>query len=158
MSKLSEALNEVLVRFGIIKAAEPVVEQKIAYEVVYEPDTVDAHGEWMSAETIRKGCENFNENLSKGCIQSNLFHMEGTDKFTIEKSWINEELDVIVSGSDQPIKAGSWVVKIQYHDDNLWALKKADLIQGVSIGGMGYKNEETGEITGLTFDGEPEDA
>jgi hypothetical protein len=154
MSALSEALKDVLVKFGVMKAAETPVEEKVSYEIVFEPDVKDAHEQWMTAETIEKGCANFNENLEAGVVQPNLFHLSDTDKFSIEKSWINQELDVVVSGSEEPIKAGAWVVKVKYHDDTLWALKKAGIVQGVSIGCMGNINEETGEITNLTFDGE----
>lgn len=153
MSALSDALKDVLVRFGVIKSEAPAEEQ-VSYEIVYEPDVQDAHGQWMTAETIRKGCENFNQNLEAGVVQPNLYHIQNTDKFSIEKSWINEELDVKVAGTDEPIKAGAWVVKVKYHDSNLWELKKAGVVQGVSIGCMGNINEITGEITDLTFDGE----
>jgi hypothetical protein len=154
MSALSDALKDVLVRFGVIKSEAPLEEEQISYEIVYEPEVKDGHGQWMTADTIRKGCENFNENLAAGIVQPNLYHLADTDKFTIEKSWINEELDVVVSGSEEPISAGSWVVKVKYNDKNLWSLKKAGVVQGVSIGCMGNINEETGEITDLTFDGE----
>lgn len=133
---------------------EVVDEEMVSFEVVYEPDTKDAHGEWMSAETIEKACENFNKNLKAGVVQPNLFHLENTDLFTIEDTWVQKELDVKVIQTDEVIKAGTWVAKVKYNDPTLWELKKQGVIGGVSIGGKGKINAKTGEITNVSFDGE----
>lgn len=127
-------------------------EQMVSYEVVYEPDVKDAHGEWMSSDTILKACDNFNTNLELGNVKPNLFHLANTELFVIEKSWVQEELDVVVESSGETIKAGTWVAKIKYLDEDLWNLKKSGIIQGVSIGARGAINKETGEITEVSFD------
>lgn len=147
--KFRKSLTNLLKEFGIIKS-----EEMISYEVVYEPDTLDAHGEWMSQETVIDACENFNLNLKKGNVSPNLFHLQNTDAFTIEDTWIQKEFDVIVADSQEVIKAGTWVAKLQYNDESLWELKKAGVIGGVSIGATGKVNEETGEITDVSFDGD----
>jgi hypothetical protein len=133
---------------------EVLDEEMVSYEVVYEPLVKDAHGEWMSEDTIEKACENFNQNLEKGVVNSNLFHLESTDAFTIESTWVQKELDVKVVQTDEVIKAGTWVAKIKYHSEDLWNLKKSGVIGGVSIGGKGKINQKTGEITNVTFDGD----
>lgn len=133
---------------------EVITEEMISYEIVYEPLVKDAHGEWMSEETLALACDNFNVNLEKGIVQSNLFHLQNTDAFTIESTWIQKEFDVVVDATGEKIKAGAWVCKIKYHDEDLWTLKKEGVIGGVSIGGKGSINKETGEITNVTFDGE----
>lgn len=139
--------------YTLNKSFEPqIAEEMIAYEVVYEPDVKDLHGEYMTAETISKACENFNKNLELGNVKPNLFHLANTDLFSIEKSWIQQEMDVVVEATNQPIKAGTWVVKTKYNDPDLWLLKKAGIIQGVSIGARGAIDKQTGEITDVTFD------
>lgn len=135
---------------GVKKSAQQ--EQMIAIEVVYEPDTPDLHNQWMSVDTLKAACSNFNSNLESGFVKSNLFHAAETELFTITKTWIQPELDVVVEGSNQPVKAGSWLAEIQYHDPVLWEMKKAGELGGVSLGGVGMLNEETGEITELRFD------
>lgn len=143
--------------FGEIEQTEKtevVSEEMVSYEIVYEPLVKDAHGEWMSEETLALACDNFNVNLQKGIVQPNLFHLQNTDTFTIEDSWIQKEFDVVVEATGEKIKAGAWVCKIKYHDDDLWILKKAGVIGGVSIGGKGTIDQETGEITNVTFDGD----
>lgn len=147
---LKNVIRKFLKDCGIGKEKE----QMVSYEVIYEPDTLDAHNEWASKETLEKACDNFNNNLKNGVVKSNLFHLYDTDGFTIEDTWIHKEFDVTVVETGQPIKAGTWVAKIQFNDPDLWELKKAGVLGGVSIGGKGIINEETGEITNISFDGE----
>lgn len=152
MESFKDALIDLLKSFGLVKSKDSPQEQMISYEVVYEPNVKDAHGEWMSVETVQKACEDFNKNLKEGKVVPNLFHITETDKFSIEDSWIQKEFDVTVAETGEPIKAGTWVAKIKYHDDDLWQLKKMGEIQGVSIGARGVVNEETGELTDISFD------
>lgn len=157
-NKLLEAFSEFLEKaVGSVEQEqkpETLDEEMVSYEVIYEPFTKDAHGEWMSDKTIEKAMENFNKNLEKGVVQSNLFHLKDTEAFTIESTWIQKELDVKVIQTDEIIKAGTWVAKIKYNDPQLWELKKSGVIGGVSIGATGVINQETGEITNVKFDGE----
>ncbi|WP_270670490.1 XkdF-like putative serine protease domain-containing protein [Aeromonas sp. QDB04] len=134
----------------ILKSAkqETQQEQRISVEIVYIPDERDSHQQYMTAETIRKACEDFNSNLAAGKISANLYHLSNTDKFEILKSWINE-IDM-VSHTGQEVKEGTWLVKLRYSPE-LWEMKKAGKIQGVSIGCRGVVNSETGEITDVTF-------
>ena len=157
-NKLLEAFSEFLEKaVGSTvqeQKSEVVDEEMVSYEVIYEPFTKDAHGEWMSDKTIEKAMENFNKNLEKGIVQPNLFHLKDTEAFTIESTWIQKELDVKVIQTDEIIKAGTWVAKIRYNDADLWQLKKSGVVGGVSIGAVGTINRITGEITNVKFDGE----
>ena len=157
-NKLLEAFSEFLEKAvgSTVQEQQPelVDEEMVSYEVIYEPFTKDAHGEWMSDKTIEKAMENFNKNLEKGIVQPNLFHLKDTEAFTIESTWIQKELDVQVVQTGEVIKAGTWVAKIKYNDADLWQLKKAGIVGGVSIGATGVINQETGEITNVKFDGE----
>ena len=157
-NKLLEAFSEFLEKaVGSTtqeQKPETLDEEMVSYEVIYEPFTKDAHGEWMSDVTIQKACDNFNKNLEKGIVQPNLFHLKDTEAFTIESTWVQKELDVKVIQTDEIIKAGTWVAKIKYNDADLWQLKKAGVVGGVSIGATGVINQDTGEITNVKFDGE----
>lgn len=154
LSAFSEFLEKAIGSTQAEQQPELVDEEMVSYEVVYEPFTKDAHGEWMSDKTIEKACENFNKNLEKGVVQPNLFHLKNTDAFSIESTWIQKELDVKVVQTGEVIKAGTWVAKIRYNDDNLWNLKKQGVVGGVSIGAKGTINKDTGEITNVKFDEE----
>lgn len=126
-------------------------EQMISYEVIYEPNTPDTHGEWMSKETLVKAQADFTAAQASGAVTENLFHLYDTKLFTIESTWIQPELDVSVVGSGEIIKAGTWVAKVQYHDKGLWDLKKAGVVGGLSVQCSGLVNTETKELTGLNF-------
>ena len=152
---IKEEVIHLLKKYGVMKSDEPK-EQMISYEVVYEPNVKDSHDEWMSAETLEKACENFNKNLKEGIVKANLFHAQDTESFSVVDTWIQKEFDVNVADTGEPIKAGTWVAKLQYHDEDVWELKKAGVLGGVSIGAMGVLNEETGELTDITFDEIPE--
>ncbi len=132
----------------ILKSAKQETEERISVEVMYVPEEFDAHNQFMTAETIRKACEDFNSNLAAGNIAANLFHLSNTNKFEIIKSWINE-IDM-VSPTGQEVKEGTWLVKLRYSPE-LWIEKKAGKLQGVSIGCRGVVNPETGEITDVSF-------
>ncbi|MFQ2427875.1 XkdF-like putative serine protease domain-containing protein [Aeromonas caviae] len=134
----------------ILKSAkqETQEEQRISVEIVYIPDERDSHQQYMTAETIRKACEDFNSNLAAGKISANLYHLSNTNKFEILKSWVQEEIDVVANG--QTIPAGTWLVKLRYSPE-LWEMKKAGKIQGVSIGCRGVVDQQTGEISQVSF-------
>lgn len=156
MSSLKEKIVSLLKEYGVIKADETVAdepkEEMISYEVIYEPEVKDRHGQWASKETLEKACENFNKNLKEGNVKSNFFHVKDTDHFTVEDSWIQKELDVLVEETGEKIKAGTWVAKLKYHNPELWELKKSGILGGVSIGAMAEVNKETGELTNISFD------
>lgn len=123
-------------------------EERISVEIMYVPEEFDAHNQFMTAETIRKACEDFNSNLAAGNISANLYHLSNTNKFEIIKSWINE-IDM-VSPTGQEVKEGTWLVKLRYSPE-LWEMKKAGKIQGVSIGCRGVVDQQTGEISQVSF-------
>lgn len=148
---MKELIKKALAELGFVPEKK---EEQISYEVIYEPDTPDAHGEWMSKEEIEKACENFNKNLKAGVVKANFFHLENTDLFEVVETWVHKELDVTVDGTNEPLKAGTWVAKIKYKNADLWELKKGEgFFGGVSFCGMSRTNPETGEMTDLTFDG-----
>lgn len=107
-------------------------EQMIATDVVYAPYELDAHGEWMSEDTIKKACDSFNTQWDAGTIKMNLFHLKNTDDIKLIKSYI---LDEDTQYGDQTITKGTWVAEYQFLDENLWKLKKAGVIGGLSLCG-----------------------
>lgn len=154
LDMFSSFIDKFFTKTSDEQVVEEVNEEMVSYEVVYEPLVKDAHGEWMSEETIAEACDNFNQNLEKGVVNANLFHLKETDAFTIESTWVQKEFDVKVIQTGEVIKAGTWVAKLKYNDETLWDLKKQGILGGVSIGGRGVVNQKTGEITNVTFDGE----
>lgn len=133
----------------ILKTAkQETEEERISVEVVYVPGEQerDAHGHYMSPQTVQAACEDFNNNLHN--ISPNLYHLSNTNQFEIIKSWINE-IDMVTPTGEE-VKEGTWLVKLRY-SPALWIQKKKGDICGVSIGCRGVVNPETGEITHVSF-------
>ena len=123
----------------IIKSVEEL--EKMVTFICYEPNTPDAHGEWMSAETLFKACEDFNHFLEDGTVVPNLFHSkddegiaEATETFNIVKSWVTPT-DCIIGETE--VIEGTWLVKVQFTNDILWDLFLKGDVSGVSIGAIG---------------------
>lgn len=98
------------------------------------PDSTDLHGDNTTAAEVRKACHNFNQH----CMKANLFHLVETDSFSIVESYI-APTDFILN--EVVIKAGTWLVNLQIHDDDVWELVKSGQINGVSIGALASVQE-----------------
>lgn len=140
----------------LIQKAKESVEQMISYDIIYEPDTPDLHGQWMSKETLVKAQSDFKKAQEVGAVKENLYHLAETNQFKIIDHWIQPELDVTVTGTGEVIKAGSWVAKVQY-SPVAWELKKAGIVGGLSLQCGGTLNEETNELFDLDFSIAPEE-
>lgn len=149
-SAISGAINSTLVQKS--KGGE----EMISYEIIYEPDTPDAHGEWMSKETLIKACADFKKAQEVGAVTENLYHMFDTETWKIIDHWIQPEFDVLVSQTGELIKAGSWVAKVKYSPE-VWELKKAGIIGGLSLQCGAMINDETKELSNLDFSVEIEE-
>jgi len=132
-------------------------EEMVSYEIVLVPyPEKDLHDEWTTEETIIKAQENFEKNKAENNISENLYHAYDVEgMYDIDKTWINQEFSVLVEDTKEQIPKGAWVAKVKYLNEDLWTLKKAGIIQGLSIQCSGKVNRETGEITDISFD--PED-
>ncbi len=144
-----EAAKEEPTEQLVVKALD--VELKETIEVVYMPDIKDLHGQFMTKEEIIKGEANFSDNLKAGLVKGNLFHHISTDKFTIEDSWVTK-MDGTYGEDETFLAEGTWLAKCKFHDDVLWEMKKSNELGGLSFGGRAFVDEETGEISDLTFD------
>lgn len=117
-------------------------------EVVCEPYKRDAHQNWYTADTIKKGYESYEKN--KDNIPANLFHLVDTDSFTVDETFILEE-DTYYEAIDDTLVKGTWMAWTHYPDDELWELKKSGELGGLSPACLGKVDKNTGEITHLAF-------
>src|SRR5574343_583103 len=109
-------------------------EKMQAVEVMYVPNSVDAHEHAMTSEEARKMVDSFNSAIQKGKLKGNLCHAENTQSIEPLKAWITE-CDCRIG--DTYIPEGWPLVKVQFHDKELWELRKAGVLMGVSIGARG---------------------
>lgn len=111
----------------VVKAANEELKQVLFIAMV--PDEVDLHGDETSEMEVLKACHNFNTFSMK----ANLFHLVETDTFSIVESYIAPTEFVL---GEKIVKAGTWLVNLQVHDDAVWQLIKSGQINGVSIGAL----------------------
>lgn len=104
-------------------------ELKQATFLVLSPDEVDLHGDIYDAVEVRKACHNFNIH----CRKANLLHLFETDSFSIVESYISP---VDMQMGETIIKAGSWLVVLQFYEESIWGGVKDGSYTGVSIGAI----------------------
>lgn len=110
-------------------------EKMESIEVLYcAPLEADAHGEAMTENEIRKMVDNFNTNIHK--IKGNFGHAVNTDQFSPMKAWVNE-CDCMIG--DEFVPEGLPLVKLKFHDPELWQKRKDGVFKGISIGARGRR-------------------
>jgi len=143
MSKSEEKNPDVEFDVRVIKDDNSV--QKLLYGIVYEPDTVDAHGDLMSMAEIEKTAHEFNVRYRNIDSEHNL--MAGAGE--VVESYIAPcDLNI----NESPVKKGSWVL-VTKATDEIWQDYINGDITGYSMFGIARKTiakeEEATEISWL---------
>ena len=113
-------------------------EQKVAIEWLYPVDQDDLHGERMDREEVRKMVDSLNAAIKDSKLKSAIDHIVYTDGWHIEKAWVNE---AECSINNTIIPEGWPLCKVKFTNDALWEARKSGLLQGLSIGAKGIKEE-----------------
>lgn len=121
-------------------------DQRLVYGEVYAPGIPDAHGDFMSAQTIQDMAHEF---LRRGLVNNvDVDHNNELSGCYIVESFIAREGDGVFI-------PGSWVVGVKVPDDKLWKKIKTGELNGFSLEGSAlrvdaddpieYPNTLTGE-------------
>lgn len=102
--------------------------QKLVYGIVYEPNAVDAHDDFMNAEEIEKAAHSFMKDARNIDLQHNFEDGYGD----VVESYIAPQ-DFEVGGEN--IVKGSWVLVTKASDEVWEAIQKGD-ITGYSMAGV----------------------
>lgn len=107
--------------------AKEADEQKLVYGIVYEPDTVDAHGDFMTAAEIEKAARGFLKDARQ------------IDKQHDFQGGVGEVVESYVAPADfemngETIKKGSWVL-VTKASEEVWEQIKKGEITGYSMAG-----------------------
>lgn len=110
-------------------------EQQIVYGVVYEPDVVDAHGDFMDAGEIEKAAHVF------------LKEFRNVDKQHDFTSKVGEVIESYIAPADfelggQTVTKGTWMMAVKVVDDVWQSIQKGEYT-GFSL--AGYGNVEKAE-------------
>ncbi|MGG4085231.1 XkdF-like putative serine protease domain-containing protein [Bacillus velezensis] len=108
--------------------AKEANEQKLVYGIVYEPDTVDAHGDFMTAAEIEKAAHGFLKDARE------------IDKQHDFQGGVGEVVESYVAPADfemngETIKKGSWVL-VTKASEAVWDEIKKGEITGYSMAGI----------------------
>ena len=103
-------------------------EQKLVYGIVYEPDTVDAHGDFMTAAEIEKAAHGFLKDAREIDKQHDFQGGVGA----VVESYV-APADFVING--ELIKKGSWVL-VTKASEEIWEEIKKGEITGYSMAGV----------------------
>ena len=120
---------------------EKNVESHYLIGIVYEPNTEDAHGNYMTADEIKKAADWYEANGKNVDVQHSF---KPTDGAKVVKSWIAKSGEVI-GGVD--IKEGTWLIKMEITDEKIWKAIEDGEITGFSMGGVGEFSDVDEDIT-----------
>jgi len=107
--------------------------------VVYEPETVDAQGDYTDAEEIEKAIERFMEKYAKDPKRIRVNHQGRAYYFPIIECF-QPETDIKKGG--KTVKAGSWWLMVKVTDDSIWQLVESGKLTGFSMGGRASEAKE----------------
>lgn len=108
----------------IVEIKKADADQQIVYGEVYIPEVPDAHGEFMTSETIQKMAHEFLRNLR--------VHNIDTEHDNIENgSYVIESF--IARKGDPDFIEGAWVVGVKIVDTEVWGKVRKGELNGFSI-------------------------
>ncbi|KXO00876.1 hypothetical protein AYK81_11645 [Bacillus thuringiensis] len=102
--------------------------ERLVYGIVYEPDTIDAHGDFADAKTIEKAAHEFM--LKYRQIDKNHDFVAGVGE--VVESYI-APADMELNG--EPVKKGTWILTTKA-DEETWEAVKKGKFQGYSLAGV----------------------
>jgi hypothetical protein len=111
-------------------------EERIVTGIVYLPDEVDSHGDFMKASTIRKMMINWVTKYQKFKLQHN--EDVSSDKVQMVECF---QAPITYASGTTIISKGAWLLSSKINDEQIWKDVKEGKITGYSIGGWGKRVE-----------------
>lgn len=108
-------------------------EKQIAYSVVAEPDTEDAHGAFLDKQEIEQACHEFMEFLNIGSE-----HLKKINARVVENLIVPPDVKTFYGVK---VKPGSWIAGIKVMDPEEWKRVKSGEYTGFSLGGYARKEK-----------------
>ncbi|MGN4599642.1 XkdF-like putative serine protease domain-containing protein [Bacillus cereus group sp. MYBK245-2] len=114
-------------------------EKRLVYGIVYEPDVIDAHGDFTDSETIEKAAHEFM--LKYRQIDKNHDFIAGVGE--VVESYI-APADMELNG--ESVKKGTWILTTKADEETWEAVKKGEF-QGYSLAGVAETEVIEEEVT-----------
>lgn len=106
-----------------------VAAEQIVSGVVYEPDVIDADGDWTSVDEIEKAMMSYMENYQEVRFQ----HGQKVVNAAVVECFIVRES---FREGGQLVRKGSWYQTVKVRDKALWSKIEKGEITGFSMGGL----------------------
>ncbi len=119
--------------------------------IVYEPMEEDSHGNYMTAEEIRKAAYWFAKNGDKVDVQHSFEPLENA---VVVETWTAKS-DFEIGGEE--VKEGTWLMTVEVGDPKVWESVEKGEITGFSMGGIGSYGKEDNNLNNITKESETED-
>ena len=123
---------------SITKANE---EEQTLTGVVLRPEIVDAQGDIMDKDVIRRAAHRFLADYNKS-TKLGLMHKDFKPRFELYESYLTP-MDMTIGTLVVP--EGSWIITIHVLDGKIWKQVKAGKLNGFSIGGKARVEKLTQE-------------
>lgn len=139
--EVTEPVRKALSAVDVAHIAKADDELRYVLGVVLEPDRVDAQGDTIDAETIRKACWIYmTEFQNRGLQHEQLVNQA----VKLVECWITKHDETF---GERVLKAGTWLAGFHVPDDDIWAAVKEGRLTGLSIGGVSTKHDpESGAV------------
>lgn len=112
-------------------------EEQTITGVVLRPEVVDAQGDIISKDVIRKAAHKFLSGFNLG-TKLGLMHKDFKKRFELYESFI-VPMDMVIA--DKIVPEGSWVIVVHVLDKTIWEQVKTGKLTGFSIGGKAKVNK-----------------
>lgn len=148
VADLTETYPELAKR-SIAKAVNVDTEQRYVLGIMLVPEEIDLQGDIYSAEEVEKAAHNYLRFFRNTGLQ----HQQLANHLvSVVESYI-ARADYEINGV--AIKAGTWLMAVIVHDDEVWEMVKSGAFTGFSIGGTAIK---TDPVTGQPMKPPPAEA
>jgi hypothetical protein len=140
--EVSESVNKNIF-VPIIKSNE---QEKTITGIVLQPEIVDAQGDIMDKDVIRKAAHRFLSKYNKVTELGLMHKYFGDTGFELYESWVAPQ-DVTIK--DTIVKEGSWIMTVYVGKDKIWKMVNDGKLKGFSIGGKAKAKSINNEKEGL---------
>jgi|GEM_PF-617495 len=124
----SEVSKEVEKFISVYQFDKADKDEQIVCGIVYEPDEVDAQGDFANEVEIKKAAYKFMENVQKFKVM----HKGNKVKVKVLESYIAPSDFTIMSKS---VKKGSWLITVRVLDKEIWKAVQDGELTGFSMAG-----------------------
>lgn len=117
-------------------------EQRTVLGIVLEPETVDSQGDIYDEDTIRETAWRFAERYQ----HFGLMHRQIIPGVVLLETYL-APVDFQIedrTGTMQPVKKGTWLLRVRVTDDAIWQAVKDGRLDGFSIGGSAIRQKIRG--------------